>query len=315
MADDRWWPDPQGGAEADEGRPAWTAPTVGASAGGSGADDRRQALAIVGGVIAIVGVVTAVVLWIVADRRHQSTIEEFARAPAGCDTTLAFESDGRYLLYLETSGVLDQTAGDCAARGTFDRLDSTRPAFEVAVVGTDGAVVALSGHPPIDYDIDGFTGSSVGSVQIDAAGEYVIRVASADDDFVVAVGPDPDEGAAMLRLVAISAVVAGLVVGGTCLVLAASRGRQLRSATTWDDASSARPAAPGAQPHGWESARPPLATGPPRSGPGSAASGPRRSEIAGSAVPGEALHPPVRTEQWGPPTDRAPGSSVPPEDQ
>jgi hypothetical protein len=290
------------------------APTPVAPTPERGDDAHRRALAIGGAVIALVGVVTAVVLWLVADRRHEATIEEFARAPAGCDTTLAFESDGRYILYLETSGVIEQTTGDCAVSGAFDRIASAPPAFEVAVVGADGDAVALGGQTAISYDIDGFSGSSVGSVQIDTAGEYVIRVASAADDFVVAVGPDPDGGAAMLRLVAISALVAGLIVGGTGLVLAASRGRALRAVPAQQrPIVDSRPAAHGAPPDWWDQTTAPTRSAPPTTEPpraSPATSGPVTTEpVTGPVttrprVPGEALHPPVQTQPWGPP---APG--------
>jgi hypothetical protein len=292
------------------------APTPVAPTPEPGDDPHRRALAIGGAVIALVGVVTAVVLWLVADRRHEGTIEEFARAPAGCDTTLAFESDGRYILYLETSGVVEQTTGDCAVSGAFDRLAGAPPAFEVAVVGANGDAVALGGQTEISYDIDGFAGSSVGSVQIDTAGEYVIRVASADDDFVVAVGPDPDGGAAVLRLVAISALVAGLVVGGTGLVLAASRGRELRPAPAQQrPIDGSRPAAHGAPPDWWDETTAPARGAPPTTGPPSGSPATTGPVTTGPRVPGEALHPPAQGQPWGPPAPGGGGGPVSAEDQ
>lgn len=297
------------------------APTPVAPTPEPGDDARPRALAIGGAVIALVGVVTAVVLWLVADRRHEGTIEEFARAPAGCDTTLAFESDGRYILYLETSGVVEQTTGDCAVSGAFDRLASAPPAFEVAVVGANGDAVALGGQTAISYDIDGFAGSSVGSVQIDTAGEYVIRVASADDDFVVAVGPDADGGAALLRLVAISVLVAGLVVGGTVSVLAASRGRELRPVPAQQrPIAGSRPAAQGAPPDWWDETTAPARSAPPTTGPPRGSPATTEPVTTGPVttrprVPGEALHPPGQDQPWGPPAPGGGGGAVSAEDQ
>ncbi len=235
-------------------------------------------------VIVLAGVIGASTLWSLAERRHDDTVADFARAPAGCDTTLAFEREGRFLLYVETAGQLDRIDGDCDAAGAFSRSDDSNPAFELAIIGSDGEQLPLGGHTGIAYDTDGYVGSSVGSVQIDGPGEYVMRVASAADDFVVAVGTDPDEDAGVLRLGAISLLIGGLVVGGTALVLAALRGDRVSTdgavvPAIWPVRIDGPPLAQ----HGaaWEQA-----AGPPAKAPG---------------IPGEALQPPGRPSAWAPP--------------
>ena len=244
----------------------------------------RLPLVLGGIVIALAGVIGAITLWSLAERRHDDTVADFARAPAGCDTTLSFEREGRFLLYVETAGQLDRIDGDCDAVGAFSRGDDTNPAFELAIIGADGEQLPLGGHTGIAYDTDGYVGSSVGSVQIDGPGEYVVRVASAADDFVVAVGTDPDEDAGVLRLGAISLLIGGLVVGGTALVLAALRGDRVTTdgavvPAIWPVRIDEPPLTQrGAV---WEQA-----AGPPAKAPG---------------IPGEALQPPKRPSAWAPP--------------
>lgn len=235
-------------------------------------------------VIALAGVIGAVALWSLAERRHDGTVADFARAPAGCDTTLAFESEGRFLLYVETSGQIDRIEGDCDVAGAYSRTDDTNPAFELAIIGADGEQLPLGGHTGIAYDTDGYVGSSVGSVQIDGAGEYTMRVASTADDFVVAVGTDPDEDAAVLRLGAISLLIGGLVVGGSALVLATLRGD---GATNEDTTVAAVWPVQAGQPQRTRPSGGEQAVGPPVRAPG---------------IPGEALQPPERPSAWAPPT-------------
>lgn len=174
----------------------------------------------------LAGVVGAAVLWAAAEGRHEDTIADFARAPAGCDTTLSFDQAGRFVLYVETEGQVDPISGDCDVDGAFLRADDPRPPFELMIVGAGGERLALGEHGSVAYDSDGYVGSSIGSVRIDEPGEYVVRVASPADDFVVAVGVDPDDDAGALRLAAISVLVAGIVVGGAALVFAGHQRRE-----------------------------------------------------------------------------------------
>ncbi|MDX2381638.1 MAG: hypothetical protein QNM02_17985 [Acidimicrobiia bacterium] len=203
----------------------------------------------------LAGVLGAAALWSAAEGRQDGTIADFARAPAGCDTTLTFEESGRFLIYVETAGRVDDVAGDCDVEGAFVRRGDAMPPFELVVIDTEGGQLAIGSHPGVAYDSDGFVGSSIGALEIDGPGDYVMRVASPADDFVVAVGIDPDDDAAMLRLGALSVLIGGLVVGGTAVVLAARRGREPevvgavwtvdQRTTTPEPPMSVRPIVPG----------------------------------------------------------------------
>jgi cbb3-type cytochrome oxidase maturation protein len=247
-------------------------------------------LALAGIAIVLAGVIGAAVLWSVAEGRHDDTIADFARAPAGCDTTLTFEREGRFVIYVETAGHVDAIDGDCDVAGAFVRSDEVNPAFEVVVVDADGERIAIDGHSGVAYDSDGYVGASIGSLEIDGPGNYVVRVASSADDFVVAVGIDPDDDAAVLRLAAISVLIGGLVVGGTALVLAARQRREPASVSAvWSSGSPAGATGTWQETTGAPTAPPPTA-GPP--------------------VAGEAPHPPsqparpVAQPPWAPPAHR-----------
>lgn len=229
-------------------------------------------LALGGILVALAGVIGAVALWWIADGRHDDTIADFARAPAGCDTTLTFERQGRYVVYVETIGAIERIDGDCEVEGSYSHPGQTDPVFELVIVDADGTPLALGAHAGIAYDADGYVGSSVASVQIDGPGRYVMRVASPVDDFVVAVGTDPDDAAGVLRLGAISVLIGGLVVGGTALVFAA-----LRRDTAEPDVETVTVV--------WTGSTWGEAAGVP--------SGPK-------GIPGEALQPPQRLP-WAPP--------------
>jgi hypothetical protein len=176
--------------------------------------------AIAGAGVLVVGVMVALALWYLADARRDDAIAGFARAPAGCDTTLLFDTDGRYVLFVETQGTIDDIGGDCETSGDYATIVGV-PSFDLAIVGPGGNAVPLGGGREITYDAAGFTGTSVGSVEIPAAGQYVMRVASDDEGFAIAIGTDPYERADALRLGAVVVMVVGVVIGGVLLAIAA----------------------------------------------------------------------------------------------
>jgi hypothetical protein len=199
---------------------------------------------IIGVAVIAVALIASIVLSAIADGRRADTIAGFARAPAGCDTTLVFDATGRYLLFAETEGTLDAIRGDCDLVGSYFRPEAP-PAFEIAIVGPDGSAVPVGERPDVDYDASGYVGTAVGEVQIDAAGQYVLRVASDADDFVVAVGTDPDGGGVdSLRLAAGLVFIVGVLAGGVLIVMGVFRRVRARTAPPAAADPWAVPAAP-----------------------------------------------------------------------
>jgi hypothetical protein len=56
----------------------------------SGSSSRRRLWIALGAICIVGGLVAAALLWNGASQRRSTAIENFARAPIGCDTTLDF---------------------------------------------------------------------------------------------------------------------------------------------------------------------------------------------------------------------------------
>ena len=177
----------------------------------------RRRRVVLGVAILVVGLVAAAALWLAGGDRRDRAVEDLARAPVGCDTTLDFADTGRFHLFIETTGTFTDVAGDCDASGDYD-VDVLRPAVDVTVIDPDGEQLTLEPSAgEIDYATAGFVGRSVLSVDVEVAADHVIRVeASGGSRFAVAVGRDPDAGVLALRAgafgVGLAAVVLGLVL-------------------------------------------------------------------------------------------------------
>lgn len=186
---------------------------------------RRRGWMLVVGVVLLVGLLAAAVaLWVASNQRRSDNVSGFARAPVGCDTTLDFEATGTFVLYLETTGELGQLAGECDAPRRYDRARDDVPNPTLVLLDPSGVELALEEARDETYDVDGFVGSAAWTVQIETAGDHLLTVApTGGDAFAVAVGRTVDEGVALLRWGALAAVIGGLVLGGTFLVLGSRR--------------------------------------------------------------------------------------------
>jgi hypothetical protein len=163
---------------------------------------RRGWMVALGSLVLVVLLATAAALWNAAGDRRADNVAGFARAPVGCDTTLDFESTGTFVLYVETSGELDDDlAGACDAQQRYDRDADDIPQVELVLRDADGDEVELRDTGEVGYDVDGFVGSAVHEVQIDTPGDHVLTVApSGGDAFAIAVGRTPDQGVALAAL-------------------------------------------------------------------------------------------------------------------
>ncbi len=185
---------------------------------------RRVWMVAVGSLLLVVLLATSVALWEAAVDRRADNVAGFARAPVGCDTTLDFESTGTFVMYVETTGRLDDLAGECDAQLRYDRNADDVPRVELTLRDPDSDVIELDEAPEISYDVDGFVGSAVHEVDIEVPGDHLLTVApTGGDAFAVAVGRSPDDGVALLRWAAVAAAIGGLVLGGLFLVLGSRR--------------------------------------------------------------------------------------------
>lgn len=209
----------------------------------SGSSSRRGLLIALGAVCIVGGLVAAVLLWNSASQRQTSAIENFARAPIGCDTTLDFIEPGEYLLFVETVGNLDGVRGDCNVEGAFDGADGDDPDVEITLVDPDNNEVDLNrSFGEVTYDAAGYRGEARFSIDIEETDDHVLRAESdVDEVFVVAVGRDPSAGVAGLRIGAIAAGLIGLLVGLVLVLLGSRKSSTTVPATPWTPGVASQP--------------------------------------------------------------------------
>ena len=205
---------------------------------------RRGWMLVLGVVVLLVGIVGAGALWFAANARLDDNVAGLARAPSGCATTLDFDRTGEFTVFVETTGSLDDLAGDCAADTVYDRDDVADPV--VVLVDPDGAEIEIQSTDGEDYDSGGFSGSSIGTIQIDVPGDHVLTVPADGDQFVIAVGGDPNAGVAPLRWGAVLLFIVALVVAGILLVLGSRRPHETddSDAAPWQPGALAAPSWP-----------------------------------------------------------------------
>lgn len=202
-----------------------------------------RGLTVAGIALFIVGLAAGAALFVMSGKTEEDTVKKFARAPAGCTTTLQFDRADTFEVYLETSGVLESASGDCAANGAYNHADDDPPRVSLSLVDANNAEVPLSPGTGASYDVGGFTGQAVQQVTIPASGPYQLTVTGEASDFVIAIGGESDADSAKLIIIALAAGIAGVVMGFV-LLIAGSRAK--RSAPTPAPAAGTwPPAAPG----------------------------------------------------------------------
>jgi hypothetical protein len=176
------------------------------------------------GIVALVlGVVGAVVLWLLSTKRYDDAVADLAPAPVGCETTLIFDRTGTYTFYVETSGQVGEIDGDCDGDDREYEFDGGEtPRVQMTLLDDRGDEVDLDRASGPSYDRGGARGSGVRTADIEDTGAYVLSVDSEEDEVMVRVGRDPSSGVVPMRVGAIALLVAGLVLGGIGL----SRGRR-----------------------------------------------------------------------------------------
>jgi hypothetical protein len=187
----------------------------------SGAAVRR----VLGIVLIVAGVVTAVAMWFGASRRYDDAIAKLAPAPIGCNTTLVFDETGTYTFFVETKGHVGAIEGDCASDARSYDVD-TVPRVTLTLADSDGDNVDLDRVSGPTYDRDGKQGTGVRSVDIARPGSYVLTATADQTEAVIRVGRDPSSGVTALRVGAIVALIVG-VAGGVLLLVIRPRQRRV----------------------------------------------------------------------------------------
>src|SRR5690606_32562417 len=115
----------------------------------------RSTATILGATLVVVGVVGALVLWWMDERRPGDAVDSFARAPVGCTTTLEFSQTGTFFVYEETGGAVEIPSTKCEPAA-----DPLEP-FGFTFTAADGAEITPRRDDSVSYEIDGRTGTSV----------------------------------------------------------------------------------------------------------------------------------------------------------
>lgn len=206
-----------------------------------------RGLSISGIALFIIGLAAGAALFVMSGQTEEDTVKKFARAPAGCTTTLQFDRADTFEVYLETSGVLDTVSGDCAANGSaYNHADDDPPRVSLSLIDANNAEVTLAPGTGASYDVGGYSGQAVQQVSIPASGSYQLTVTSDANDFVIAIGGESDADSEQLKLAAIGAGIAGVVMGFV-LLIAGSRAKRSAPATAQAPPAPGQwpPAAPG----------------------------------------------------------------------
>ncbi len=176
--------------------------------------------------LAVAGVVIGGAMFVLSGSTEEETVKKFARAPAGCTTTLEFDKTSAFTLYIETKGSVSDVGGDCGANGTsYERGDDDLPAVTLTLVDEADQPISLSATSGPSYDVGGFAGQGTQRVQISAPGTYRLTVDSADTDFAIAIGGAPDADSSSMQSTGIIIAVAGLLLGGLLFLLGSRKGR------------------------------------------------------------------------------------------
>lgn len=192
----------------------------------------RGTAAVFGLLVVLAGLVGAAVLYVTSQRRPEQAVDEFARAPVGCTTTLEFTDTGTFYVYEERSDTPAPPLGEC------EPVADAGAVFDFSLTDADGEVDRIA-DLAVSYEFGARSGQSISSFEVTEAGRYDIEVVGDDLTVVAAIGRDPDESVADLRRAAIAVGLLGLVIGGVLLFLSGRRSRQLAApgepppGTTW----------------------------------------------------------------------------------
>ena len=148
----------------------------------------------------------------------EETVKKFARAPAGCTTTLEFDKSAEFTFFIETRGRVGDVGGDCAGnQSSYDR--NAMPTVALTLTDPDGRDVSLSDARSATYSAGDFVGEAYQTANIESTGTYRLTVASESSDFAIAVGGDPEAESNMIKTGGIVAAAAGVVLGLLVLLL------------------------------------------------------------------------------------------------
>jgi hypothetical protein len=176
-------------------------------------------------VLLTLGLVAAVVLFLVGRSRYEAAVDGLVRAPAGCDTSIRFTRADEFVVYLEYRGDGERAPVGCVVPGEFDADPDDLPVPEVLLF--DGGRDGREPEPPQgrSYEALGTAGAELGTFEIERTGTYVVRVVDTEGrtpdstEYLVAIGSDPSEAAGSARRWALVLGLGSVFLGGIAVIL------------------------------------------------------------------------------------------------
>lgn len=186
---------------------------------------RRKGSLGVGLLLLLGGVGGGAALLATSTSQYKEAVTKLQRGPVGCETDLDFTGTGTFTMYIETKGKIGSLHGDCENTDTqYNRAASGGPpVVAITLTDADGNRVRLARANGASYDAGGYVGTSIRSVVIDKPAQYTLSVESDDTDFAVSIGRDPKSDFDKLKLIAMGAAGAGLIIGGLLILLGLRR--------------------------------------------------------------------------------------------
>ena len=217
----------------------------------------RGATAAVGWLLLCAGVVGAIALVIVGERRFENTVTTFARAEIGCATTLRFTDPGTFFVYEETDASPPDVSGTAADVEACVPAGQAGSEFSFTLTAAEGPVRTVRDRS-VTYRQDGRSGESYSSFEVASPVTVDIVVSGPDTNTMAAVGRNPAEARDEMRRLAAMLGVAGAVLGALLLVLSGRKSRRASTASVPDGPGWSRPI-PTAPPVTWPPSGPSIA--------------------------------------------------------
>ena len=116
----------------------------------------------IGGALVLVGIVGAIVWFVIGLIGISNAVDDFERVPADGGGTVALDDDTAYVIYLE-----DRSASRFASNVRVTLIDPSGDTVDVRTYGSD-----------FNYDFGGRSGTALFTFRSDEAGEYTLASAS-----------------------------------------------------------------------------------------------------------------------------------------
>lgn len=173
-----------------------------------------------GAVFIVVGLAAGVLLAGLAMASPRATVERFARARAGCTTTLQFDRPGTFTLYVESKGRLSGVEGDCpGGDAVYEYRGDGSPRVTVVLEDADGNALPTGTAPNRSYDVGAYRGAAAATVTIREPGDYRLSVEADSGDVAVAVGGNPFADQRLVAMVAVVVTLLGVMLGATLVLM------------------------------------------------------------------------------------------------